>query len=156
MFSTCTISISFGVTSFFWILTIFVDPELVHPKEISDLIPIWYNQTVHTNVSVFMILEMIWTYHKYPSNFTCVFWMGVYMNGYVAWIIFLKYYTGAWVYPILHGMNLWQLIVFFLIVFIIGWVVNLLLKFVNSKMWKKRVDKVEMTNEERHNYFKNM
>lgn len=138
-FSANVCSSSFAVTIYFW--TIFtIDKNLIMSQETLKVIPPWYNHSVHSLISVVMLIEMIWTHHKFPSNNTLILWIGLYMTIYTSWIITLHHITGAWAYPFLGEFLLWQQTAFFTFSFIFGWSLNLSSKYLNSIIWRRRIN----------------
>lgn len=141
MFSSGTISISIGVSVYFWGLYVY-DYRLLLPNNVDEIEPKWYNHMVHTFNTVFMVIELLWTHHRYPSNFIMTLWSCTYMTGYFVWMIFLKYKTDAWPYPIFSELPPVPRVGFMIMTVVLQGVLNLILKFVNYMVWKSRVDKM--------------
>lgn len=131
-----------GVSIYFWTFYLY-DPSLVMPKHVKVLEPFWYNHVIHTFNTVFMMIEMIWTYHKYPNNYKITLWSGVYMSGYFVWMIYLKYHTNVYVYPIFEELSPVPRYGFMMLTVLLQGVLNMLLKLFNNSVWRSRVHKVK-------------
>lgn len=142
MFGSGSVSVSMGVTIYFWSFYLY-DSRLVMPKNVLVLEPIWFNHCIHTFNTVFMMIEMLCTYHKYPSNFTTTLWSGIYMSGYFVWLVYLKYQTNVWVYPIFEALSPIPRVGFMILTVVLHGILNLLLKMLNKFVWRSRVNKVK-------------
>lgn len=99
----------------------------------------WLNHVVHTNVMVFMLLELFISFRQYPSRGKCLFGLITFIVSYLAWIHVVKHYSGVWVYPILDVLPLPMRIIFF--AGAIGATVGFYIigETLNKKIWTKEI-----------------
>lgn len=93
IFAVFGFPLSVDVSGMFWLLYA-IDRELVLPKTMDPYFPAWYNHIMHTNILIFMVLEMFLSYHKYPCTKSMFAGLGTYIFGYVAWVHVVKYVSG--------------------------------------------------------------
>lgn len=91
-----------------------VDRELVFPKAIDPYFPGWLNHVMHTNIMIFILLEMYTSYAKYPKRKLGAGILTVFMLIYLIWIHIIHAYSDMWVYPVLDVLNLPGRLVFFI------------------------------------------
>ncbi|XP_041632042.1 androgen-induced gene 1 protein isoform X3 [Drosophila kikkawai] len=130
------VAINVGVT--FWTLYA-IDRELVFPKVLDPVFPSWLNHVLHTNIVVFIVLEIFTSYRSYPKRSQGLTGLAIFMGAYLVWIHVVKHYSGVWVYPVLEVLQLPQRILFF--VAVIGFTLSLYLlgEFLNNTVWAKEV-----------------
>ncbi|GFO04374.1 Androgen-induced protein 1 [Plakobranchus ocellatus] len=88
----------------FWALYA-LDRELVYPEVLDELIPSWLNHSLHTAVFPFLIIDKILIHHKYPSRLSgCVMTCSLALT-YIFWTLFIAYYEGLWIYPVLEVLR---------------------------------------------------
>lgn len=90
---------------------------------------------MHTNVMVFIILEMFAAYRKYPARKQAVTALLVFNIAYIVWVHVIKYMSGKWVYPVLDVLNLPQRIGFLTFMCIFGMSFYFIGEFLNNKIW---------------------
>lgn len=90
-----------------------VDRELVFPKAIDPYFPSWLNHVMHTNIMLFILIEMYTCYAKYPSRKLGLTVLLSFMATYLIWIHVIHAYSGLWVYPVLDVLNLPGRLMFF-------------------------------------------
>ncbi|RZC33098.1 androgen-induced gene 1 protein-like [Asbolus verrucosus] len=105
------LSMFVGLT--FWAIY-FVDRELIFPRALDKYFPVWLNHVMHTNIMIFILIELYTSYRKYPSRKFGLTVLSVFMLVYLVWIHVIHAYSGMWVYPILEVLNFPLRIVFFL------------------------------------------
>lgn len=95
----------------------------------------WLNHVMHTNIMVFIVLEMFASFRKYPARKPALTTLFGFNIVYIIWVHVIKYMSGKWVYPVLDVFNLPQRIAFlaFMSVFSLGF--YLIGEFLNSKIW---------------------
>lgn len=49
---------------------------------------------VHTNVTIFIFIEMCWTYHSYPCYKSMLAGLGTFLVSYLVWVHIIKHYSG--------------------------------------------------------------
>lgn len=91
-----------------------IDRELVFPKALDAFFPQWLDLMLHTNVTVFILIEAIYVSSiKYPSRKSAIRGLTLFLLGYLIWLYVIKLNTGKWVYSILDFLSGPQRIGFF-------------------------------------------
>lgn len=93
LFAVFGFPLSVDVSGMFWLLYS-IDREMVLPKTMDSYFPSWYNHIMHTNIVIFIVLEMILSYHKYPCTKSMCAGLGTYIVGYVIWVHIVKHVSG--------------------------------------------------------------
>ncbi|XP_068150643.1 androgen-induced gene 1 protein isoform X2 [Drosophila tropicalis] len=130
------VALNVGVT--FWTLYA-IDRELVFPKILDPVFPSWLNHVLHTNIVVFIVLELFTSYRAYPKRSTGLTGLAIFMGSYLIWIHIVKHYSGVWVYPVLEVLQLPQRILFFAAVLGFTFSLYVLGEFINNIVWAKEV-----------------
>lgn len=104
---------------------------LFHPFRLSS----WLNHVMHTNIVVFIFLEMVTTFRQYPSRKAGLTGLTLFMAAYLVWIHVIKHVSGLWVYPVLDVLDFPQRIVFFIVILIFGLSFYFLGEYFNNKVW---------------------
>lgn len=94
---------------------------------------------MHTNIMVFVIMELFTSFRSYPSRKAGLTGLSIFMATYLGWINVIKYKANIWVYPILEVLNLPQRIVFFLICLVFSVGLYVLGEFANEQVWVKEI-----------------
>lgn len=99
----------------------------------------WLNHIMHTNIVVFIVLEMFISFRSYPSRFKGLAGLSAFMLAYLVWLHVIKHYSGVWVYPVLEVLQLPQRIVFFIgsLVFTLG--LYMFGEVLNNLVWSKEL-----------------
>nr|XP_022900409.1 androgen-dependent TFPI-regulating protein-like isoform X2 [Onthophagus taurus] len=130
------LSMFVGLT--FWALYA-IDRELVFPKVIDPYFPSWLNHVMHTNIMIFILIEMFTAFRKYPSRKIGLGILTVFMLAYLGWIHVIHAYTNLWVYPVLDVLNLPGRVGFFLGLFCLSSGLYLLGEKLNAIVWRKQL-----------------
>ncbi|XP_055386044.1 androgen-induced gene 1 protein-like [Condylostylus longicornis] len=130
------IAMNVGIT--FWTLMA-IDRELVFPKALDLIFPWWLNHIMHTNIMIFISLEMFTTFRVYPNRRTGLGVLSTFMILYLIWIHIIRYIGGFWVYPILDVLNIYTRIIFFLIILAFTIVLYLFGELVNNLIWTREL-----------------
>ncbi|XP_015349501.1 androgen-dependent TFPI-regulating protein isoform X5 [Marmota marmota marmota] len=96
----------------FWTIFLY-DRELVYPKILDEIFPIWMNHAMHTFILPFSLLEVILRPHHYPSKKTGITLLAAGTVAYTARVLWIYSETGRWVYPVLGKLSPLGLTVFF-------------------------------------------
>lgn len=104
----------------------FIDREMVYPQELDKYIPSYLNHCWHTVPAIFIVLEAIIVFHRYPSKMLSAVFVFVISTTYIVWIVLVFTKANIWPYPFFRIIPLPALPVFFTVNFIIA----LLLHFV--------------------------
>ncbi|RNA11225.1 androgen-dependent TFPI-regulating -like isoform X1 [Brachionus plicatilis] len=97
----------------FWGIFIF-DRELIFPKAVDHLIPIWQNHLLHTLPLVAPLLENFFTKHFYRDSFFIGVLPTLFLAGfYIIWVLIVSNVGGIWAYPILEVLSPTNRAIFF-------------------------------------------
>lgn len=120
-----------------------VDRELVFPKVLDSFFPNWLNHVLHTNIAIFIVLEMCVSFRKYPSRKAGLTGLGIFMIAYLVWIHVIYHVSGIWVYPVLEVLALPQRLVFFAASLFFSVVLYRSGEFVNNIIWVKELKQLK-------------
>lgn len=109
--------------------------------------PGWFNHVVHTNVAMFILIEMVWTYHNYPCYKLMLAGLGTFLMFYLSWIHVIKHYADRWVYGVLDVLDVPSRIGFFAFTVSLPIGLYYLGKWLNRMIWKNRLDKAAHVHE---------
>lgn len=143
MLMTCIafpLSMFVGLT--FWGLYA-VDRELVFPKAIDPYFPTWLNHVMHTNIMVFILIEMFCTYSSYPSRKRGISVLISFMASYLVWMHIVYYKTGVWVYPVMEVLALPFRLCFFIGLLGLATILYVSGEKLNGKIWGQPFKKVK-------------
>lgn len=110
----------------------------------------WLNHVMHTNVMVFIVLEMFASYRQYPARKPAVATLFVFNVAYIVWLHVIKYMSGKWVYPVLDVLNLPQRIGFLTFMCIFGMSFYFIGEFLNNKIWPSEPPKHSKSGAKKH------
>lgn len=105
---------------------------------------------MHTNIVVFIVLEVFTTFRKYPTRKSALTGLVIFMAAYLVWIHIIKQISGVWVYPVLDVLELPQRIVFFLVVLVFGLSFYFLGEFLNNKIWADELKSLKSSGGKKH------
>lgn len=131
------LSMFVGLT--FWALY-FVDRELVFPRALDPFFPAWLNHVMHTNIMIFILVEMFTTFRKYPKKTVGLSILGSVMVLYLVWIHIIHSYSGFWVYPVLDVLNMAMRWVFFAGLLGLSMGLYVVGEKLNNGYWKAQLD----------------
>lgn len=97
------------------------------------------NHVMHTNIMIFISIEMLTSFRAYPSRSLCVGSLGVFSVAYLVWIHIVKHNSGVWVYPVLEVLNLPLRLVFFAMSLVILQVLYFAGEALNKVVWRKEL-----------------
>lgn len=133
-FATFIFPLALDVAILFWSLYA-IDRTTVFPEEAESFFPSWLNHILHTNIAVFVIIEMLILHHQYPSRKEGIIGLMTFMFSYLIWMFITKYYAERFAYPIIDALNLPGKIGFFIFALSFPMGIYLLGEFVNRKIW---------------------
>lgn len=140
IFAAFALPLGMNVTFLFWALYS-IDRELVFPRVMDPIYPSWLNHILHTNVGFFIAIELFISYHHYPSRKTELKGLGAFVIIYISWVFIVRYYSNAWVYPILNVLEFHERIGFFGLVGVAILCFYFVGEYVNKKVWSGRIEK---------------
>lgn len=62
-----------------------IDRELVLPQKLDAYFPLWLNHIMHTNIVIFILLEMFLSCRKYPTKKRGLAGLTIFMAIYLSW-----------------------------------------------------------------------
>ena len=104
LFSTLGLPVGFFVTVIFWSIYA-MDRSLIFPKKLDEFYPHWANHMMHTTCMVSQLIELMTTFHAYPSRTKGLLSAMSFSFIYLGWILFIAYQANVWVYPILQKLS---------------------------------------------------
>jgi hypothetical protein len=134
--------VAWNVAITFWGLYA-VDRELVFPRVLDTFFPNWLNHVLHTNIAIFIMLEMCVSFRRYPSRQAGLFGLGLFMLAYLVWIHIIYNVSGVWVYPVFEVLNLPQRVLFFAASLVFSVILYLSGEFVNKIIWVKELKPIK-------------
>ncbi|XP_037048096.1 androgen-dependent TFPI-regulating protein-like isoform X3 [Bradysia coprophila] len=134
------LALNVGVS--FWTLMA-IDRELVLPKALDAYFPTWLNHVMHTNIVIFIVLELFTTFRQYPSRKSALTGLSIFMLAYLVWIHIIKHYAGVWVYPVLNVLEFGQRIVFFIVILLFCLGLYFVGEFLNNKIWASELRQIK-------------
>lgn len=137
IFATFAFPLGMNVTVLFWSLYS-IDRELVFPSVMDPIYPWWLNHILHTNVFLFIAIEMLIEYHHYPSRKSELIGLSTFVVAYIGWVHIVKLVAGAWVYPVLNVLDIHHRIGFFVLSATIPIAFYFVGEFLNKEIWNKR------------------
>jgi len=138
-FLFCSFAFPLGVFVFvsFWGIY-FVDRELIWPKRIELIVPIYQNHIRHSLPMFGVLLDSFMSSKQYEISFLKGFIpLQIGIMCYSCWVIIIKYVTNVWAYGVLNVMTYSQLFVFYVALNILIGFLYLAGKKTNSILWKK-------------------
>uniref|UniRef100_A0A146LCA7 Androgen-induced gene 1 protein n=1 Tax=Lygus hesperus TaxID=30085 RepID=A0A146LCA7_LYGHE len=124
------------VSIVFWVLYA-IDRELVFPKVLDLVIPVWVNQSIHSINSVCAILDMFIINHKVPPGSSSVTGLLMYLLTYSVCLFGTYFQTGIWLYPVLKELNWPMRIGFALATSVLALMTLGFTRVLNSMIWDK-------------------
>lgn len=137
MFATFAFPLAMNVAILFWLLYAF-DRRSVFPPEVDSFFPAWLNHVLHTNVAIFVLIEMLLMYHEYPSRKKGLVGLMSFMFSYLIWIFVTKYFAGRFAYPIIDTLDVPGKIAFFAFTLSFPIWMYFLGEFLNEKIWTEK------------------
>jgi len=119
-----------------------IDRELIFPRALDSFFPDWLNHVMHTNILIFIVLEMCVSFRQYPSRRSGCTGLCTFMASYLIWIHIIFYMSGVWVYPVLEVLALPLRICFFVGVFIFSLILYRIGEFFNEIIWVKELKQI--------------
>lgn len=98
---------------------------------------------MHTNIVVFIALELFTTFRQYPARKSAITGLSIFMLAYLVWIHIIKYYAGVWVYPVLNVLEFGQRIVFFIVILLFCLGLYFVGEFLNNKIWANELRQIK-------------
>lgn len=139
-FSCFAFPLGMIVCLLFWGLYV-VDPHTCQTEEEAKLIPIWLNHYMHTFPAIAVATEILLFKHKYPIRRDGIKILLSFCFVYTAWVMWIAFASGIWVYPFLEKMPWWAILAFFGCASVLAVLIYLLGEYACSWRWRETVDK---------------
>ncbi|XP_036206342.1 androgen-dependent TFPI-regulating protein isoform X2 [Myotis myotis] len=136
LFTTLAFPISTFVFLSFWLL-FFYDRELVYPKAVDGIFPVWLNHAMHTFILPFSLVEVILRPHCYPLKKNGLTLLAAASLAYICRVLWIYSETGTWVYPVFAKLSPVGLAAFFSLSYIFIASIYLLGEKLNHCQWGK-------------------
>nr|XP_056710951.1 androgen-dependent TFPI-regulating protein [Euleptes europaea] len=104
LFGSVAFPISMFVSTAFWMLYLY-DRQLIYPKILDGIIPVWLNHAMHTSIFPFALIELCFVPRRYPSKRKRLSLLVITCLGYIAWSVKIYSVIGRWAYPILDSLS---------------------------------------------------
>lgn len=139
VFTSLAFPVSMFVGVSFWSIYA-LDRELILPRALDAYFPTWLNHVMHSNIVVFILIELLTSFRMYPKKKLGLSILCTFMLSYVVWVHIIFAKTGLWVYPILNVLS-WPLRIAFY-VFSLGLVCSFYSfgERLNRAVWSKEID----------------
>ncbi|XP_036206348.1 androgen-dependent TFPI-regulating protein isoform X7 [Myotis myotis] len=118
----------------FWLL-FFYDRELVYPKAVDGIFPVWLNHAMHTFILPFSLVEVILRPHCYPLKKNGLTLLAAASLAYICRVLWIYSETGTWVYPVFAKLSPVGLAAFFSLSYIFIASIYLLGEKLNHCQW---------------------
>ena len=138
LFATLAFPIGTFVSIIFWVL-FNLDRDLVYPEALDEVYPPITNHMIHTTPLPSQILELALVYHSYPSRKLGFLTIIIFTQSYIAWIFYVAYAGGPWVYGVLEVLSQSQRLVFVMFMSIFSVLLYLTGEWCNKMVWKGRI-----------------
>lgn len=150
LFSVLAFPTAMYVGLTFWALMA-IDRELVFPKALDEFFPTWLNHVMHTNIMIFILIELFFTCRVYPSRKKALTGILAFFCSYLVWVHVIYFKTNTWVYPVLTLLNWPQRAVFYAVS--VGLVIALFFlgEFLNNKIWGKQIAQAKKSSRKKAN-----
>lgn len=118
-----------------------VDRELILPRSMDAYFPLWLNHVMHTNIVVFILIELLTSFRMYPKRKFGLSILSSFMVCYLVWVHVIYFSTGVWVYPILNVLNWPVRVCFYIFCLTLACGAYSLGETVNKTVWSTEVEK---------------
>ena len=99
------------VTTFWGIYAI--DRNLIYPEILDRIIPPYMNHFWHTTIILWVLCEIYFVHHHFPTTATVAASLFMFGGLYIAWIVYIFIHTGRWAYPFMILFPHYGIVLFF-------------------------------------------
>lgn len=103
----------------------------------------WMNHIIHTNVMVFIVLEMFTSFRQYPTRSIGLTSLALFSISYTAFLHVIKQKSGFWVYGFLKDLNRTKRYVFFLVTILFTLSLYFAGELLNEKIWNIELNQLD-------------
>ena len=118
-----------------------IDRELILPRVMDAYFPTWLNHVMHSNIIVFILIELLTSFRMYPKRKVGLSILSAFMVCYLVWIHVIYFNTGIWVYPILNVLNWPVRVCFYIFCLALTCGAYSLGETINRAVWSSEVEK---------------
>lgn len=148
IFATFALPLAFDVAWLFWSMYL-LDRRSVFPDEVDAFFPTWLNHILHTNVAIFVSVELVILHREYPTRKEGLCGLMIFMFSYLIWMHVTRYYAGKWAYPIIDQLDLIGKIGFFVFTMSFPVLMYFFGEYLNEKIWNvERITKQQQRKDE--------
>ncbi|CAI5779995.1 androgen-dependent TFPI-regulating protein [Podarcis lilfordi] len=104
IFGSLAFPTSMTVFTLFWALYLY-DRELVYPKSLDAVLPLWLNHAMHTIILPLSLMDLLITPHRSPSKGKGISILVIGGAAYGCWSLWIYSVTGKWVYPLFEKLS---------------------------------------------------
>lgn len=112
IFGSLALPLALETSLMYWVMTS-IDRELVFPKALDEFFPLWHDVLIHTNVSIFILIDLFLVDHTYPKRSTAIRVLITFLLCYLIWLYVVFINTGHWAYAVIAVLTAPQRIMFF-------------------------------------------
>ncbi|KAK9506310.1 hypothetical protein O3M35_008269 [Rhynocoris fuscipes] len=134
LFTSIATPMALLVSIVFWVVYI-IDRELIFPRALDAVIPVYINHSIHTFNSAIAIVDMYFVRHKFPSWSKAIKGIAIYLLTYAVCVFGTYFQMGIWIYPLLKELDWPQRILFCLSTLLIGVAMYGLTKLLHMIIW---------------------
>lgn len=106
LFTTAVFPVAVFVCGTFWTL-LTIDTKLLIPPGVDMTrvpgLPL-LNHLWHSTILLYALIEMLFVFHRYPSNAVAAAFIFIYSSCYIAWVVWIVIVSDIWAYPFLKMM----------------------------------------------------
>lgn len=128
------IPLTFLVAIFFWSVFLY-NRELVFPKVLDKVLPLWLNHAIHSMIVVNLLIEIFLVHHVLPKTSISITVLLGFMSVYLYVLVNTYLTQGIWIYPIFDKLNWPFRIVTFVICISLEALLLLAARKVNKMIW---------------------
>ncbi|KAL4710355.1 hypothetical protein ACJJTC_003752 [Scirpophaga incertulas] len=111
---------SLFISAMFWCI-FWVDRELVFPAAYDVIIPWWFNHCVHTNITIIVLVEILFIARRQPTNKKLELIIhSIVSFGYAIVLYSIYFTTNRWLYKVFGVMTWWQVCLYQSVIWISG------------------------------------
>ncbi|CAL4124358.1 unnamed protein product [Meganyctiphanes norvegica] len=112
VFAALVFPCSIFVTVMFWTL-VRIDPKAIFEGNLNDVLPSWFNHSVHTMPAISAVLEVLSYPHVYPSSMSGITTLQIFAATYITCCFYSNTLSGTWAYPFLNKLSMPKRTLFF-------------------------------------------
>lgn len=105
IFTTLAFPIGMSVVFTFWSIWFVAGRQYIFPVSLQEYYPSWLNHITHTIILPINLIELYIVNHVYSPNKKSYMTLLGHLLSYSAFILYIRFETGRWVYPILNKLD---------------------------------------------------